>query len=62
MTPAPTPVKSLKTTYNGHLVKRRNNEVFADTDHLPQQKVKISTTYGKSPPRSAGRCGWPGDA
>ena len=29
MTPAPTPVKSLKTTYNGHLVKRRNTEVFS---------------------------------
>ena len=29
MTPAPTPVKSLKTTYNGHLVKRRNTEIFS---------------------------------
>lgn len=29
MTPALTPVKSLKTTYNGHLVKRRNTEIFS---------------------------------
>ena len=29
MTPAPTPVKALKTTYNGHLVKRRNTEIFS---------------------------------
>jgi len=30
--------------------------VFSISDHLPQQKVKIPTTYGKSPTRSAGRC------
>jgi len=35
---------------------------FSDNDHLSQQKVKIPTTYGKAPTRSAGRCGWPGDA
>jgi hypothetical protein len=32
---------------------------FPDIGHLPQQKVKIPTTYGKAPTRSAGRCGWP---
>jgi hypothetical protein len=26
---------------------------FADTGHLPQQKVKIPTTYGKAPTRSS---------
>lgn len=29
MTPAPIPVKSLKTTCDGHLVKRRNMAVFS---------------------------------
>ena len=29
---------------------------FSDNDHLSQQKVKIPTTYGKAPTRTAGRC------
>ena len=29
---------------------------FSISDHLLQQKVKIPTTYGKAPTRSAGRC------
>jgi len=35
---------------------------FSDTGKKKKKKVKISTTYGKSPTRSAGRCGWLGGA
>ena len=36
--------------------------VLPISDHLSQQKVKIPTTYGKSPTRSAGRCSLAGGA
>ena len=35
---------------------------FLISDHPSQQKVKIPTTYGKAPTRSAGRCPLAGGA
>ena len=45
------------------MVKRRSFfSVLLIYGHLPQQKVKIPTTYGKAPTRSAGRCPLAGGA
>ncbi len=60
MTPALIPAKFPENHLEGSPCRIAESggflSVFPISDHLPQQKVKIPTTYGKSPTRSAGRC------
>jgi len=66
MTPAPIPGKFPENHLEGSPCRMAESSgffsVFSISDHLPQQKMKIPTTYGKAPTRSAGRCSSAGGA